>query len=796
MLPAAVGLGVFLVTPAAAQTVIGADVSGTVNLSDAGAYPSGGPFTVSHGITVSATAPGSFSVFGALVSSLTNDGVILADPAGATGVGLVLGGTVTNDGQITAASDGIHTTNAGANIGNAGSIIAGYDGISLDAGGAVTNNAGAVISGGHIGVYTGSAASSVSNSGTIMGSAGDGVSLYVGGNFSNNSAGVVHGGYAGVYLGGAGFTLQNSGTIGGADYGVLLHGNTLTNKAGGVISGGLVGVYAGGGAAVSNAGNISGDVGLQFTGIGATVVNTGTIASTVSGGDAVVFDAAGLNTLVIAPGSVIDGAIDGGGGAGAIDLTGTGQLGNSIGDFGTGSMLHVETGADWTATGRWSIGAVTNDGVFQAGVIGTPLTLNGDFIQSATGTLRVVLTPSVSTQFSIRGTARLAGTLDYVFAPGYYAPYVYNFLTAAGGATGTFSAVTYTTGVPAGLEYETSYGANGSSLVLLDGYLAPSDNALFSAANQAMAVTAQQANATLLDRAADPDERGCAAARLGGAGVFKLADAFCAAGGWAEADGAVLNTDGAAAYDADTGGFLAGIDRPVNDFGTRVGVAVGYDETWLRDEAGGKGTADTTRVGIYAAQPLGRFTIAADFMYGHADNATRRPTGVGTASAHYRSESFSGGVQGSAVFHLANFTLTPAAGIKIASVNSGGFTEAGGGLPFFALNGAASGYTSVQPFVSVGINQNFVTTSGIVVTPEASVGYQVEAGDRGKAVNVTAADDTVFATSYKNLAASTAVLSAGIQADRKNVSVYAHYTAYLSGDWTAETADAGVEVRF
>jgi uncharacterized protein with beta-barrel porin domain len=284
---------------------------------------------------------------------------------------------------------------------------------------------------------------------------------------------------------------------------------------------------------------------------------------------------------------------------------------------------------------------------------------------------------------------------------------------------------------------------------------------------------------------------------LGGSGTaFALADAFCAAGGWAEADGAVLNTDGAASYDAETGGFLAGIDRPVDDYGTRVGLAVGYDETWLRDNAGGKEAAGTTRVGIYAAQPVGRFTIAADFMYGHADNTTRRPTGVGTASAHDGSDSFSGGVQGSVVLNMAQFTLMPAAGVRIVSVSSGGFGETGGGLPYFALTGEASHYTSVQPFFDIGINRNFVTESGIVITPDVSAGYQVEAGDRGKAVDVTTADDTVFATSTNRLAPSTAVLSAGIQADQNNVSLYAHYTAYVSGNWTAQTADAGVEVKF
>jgi hypothetical protein len=40
------------------------------------------------------------------------------------------------------------------------------------------------------------------------------------------------------------------------------------------------------------------------------------------------------------------------------------------------------------------------------------------------------------------------------------------------------------------------------------------------------------------------------------------------------------------------------------------------------------------------------------------------------------------------------------------------------------------------------------------------------------------------------------VLSAGIAAGRDNWSLFAHYTAYVSGNWTSQTAEAGLQVKF
>jgi uncharacterized protein with beta-barrel porin domain len=60
-------------------------------------------------------------------------------------------------------------------------------------------------------------------------------------------------------------------------------------------------------------------------------------------------------------------------------------------------------------------------------------------------------------------------------------------------------------------------------------------------------------------------------------------------------------------YGADVAGFLAGLDRHVGAAGTRVGLAVGYDAATLTDDAGGKASVNTFRVGVYGAQQLGGF---------------------------------------------------------------------------------------------------------------------------------------------------------------------------------------------
>jgi outer membrane autotransporter protein len=128
-------------------------------------------------------------------------------------------------------------------------------------------------------------------------------------------------------------------------------------------------------------------------------------------------------------------------------LTGSGTLTNTITNFGAGSALNIASGANWIASGNWSIAAVTNAGLFQAGTATTPLQLTGNFTQLPSATLQVSVGGNGNaSKFVIDGAAALAGTLALVPATGSFTmpDARYTILTASGGVSGAFSHATFT----------------------------------------------------------------------------------------------------------------------------------------------------------------------------------------------------------------------------------------------------------------------------------------------------------------------------------------------------------------
>jgi uncharacterized protein with beta-barrel porin domain len=562
-----------------------------------------------------------------------------------------------------------------------------------------------------------------------------------------------------------------------------------------------------------NSGTIAGPTGVILTGDNAAIFDTGTIAST-DGGDAVLFHAPDPNSLTLSTGAVLIGTIDGGGTDGQIVLEGTGTLPNTITNFTAGSGLNVNAGASWTGTGHWTIATVTNSGAFQGGTLNTPLYLTGNFVQTSTGTLLVAVTPTVTSQFIVTGTAALDGGLEYTFAPGTYHAGSYNFLSATGGTTGNFSSVTYNGAVPAALTHGTSADSSGANLNLSGGgVVGPADDSVFSNINQQAATTTQDVNTSLLDKATEGsaagNEAACAAAAAANATpgsstaaqmASAIGNAFCGAGGWIEATGTDSNIDasnGAPSYNATTAGFLAGIDTEVNNSGTRLGVAVGYDQSWLKDSQDGSGNLNTVRAGLYGSQVLGVFTLAGDLMYGHTNTNSTRQTGIGAVGGSTDANLLSGGVQAGMTQQVLGYNITPAFGLRVAGVESGGFVESGSGiLAPFKVTGSSSAYESIQPFVSVNISRSFLTASGVTVTPDITAGYFYEAADWGKFVALKAADGTGFKSAYNSLDPNIARLSLGLSAGENNWSLYAKYAAYLTGNFTAQTGEAGLQIKF
>ena len=448
---------------------------------------------VSNASTGTITGGGGVDINGD--GTLLNSGLI----AGGNGARLESGSVINNaTGSIIGTKFGVYLSAGAGSLSNAGIINGGTASVDIGAymkyGGSVLNQASGHI-GGDTGVQIGyrndsfSGTALVENQGVIAGGS-FGVALFNadGGSIGNAAGATISGGEDGIYAALASSSISNSGTITGGITGVDMEGGVLTNAAGALIDGGGVGLFVNGSAQISNAGTIrdsagagailagaatltntgtvSGVTGLILSGDSAAVVNSGVIASTQAGGNAILITSLDPAQITLTSGSALTGAIDGGGTDGQIMLQGSNQMGNTIFNFGAGSALEVASGANWIASGNWTVAEVTNDGTFQPGVLGTPLMLTGNFTQGAAGTMQVIVTPTVSSQFLITGNATLAGSLKYVFAPGIYTAHVYDFLTATGTVTGDYASVTYAGAAPTIFTRSTNTLADGANLTL------------------------------------------------------------------------------------------------------------------------------------------------------------------------------------------------------------------------------------------------------------------------------------------------------------------------------------------
>jgi hypothetical protein len=388
---------------AASETVSGGVMtlknagSATVGSITVGTSLSTGNFLVSNNGTNSTIVVD--TVFGTYASGIT----LLTNPTTIAATGKVsnTGGsskavsgptgtnwTLTNLGKVSdAAGIGISFASAGT-ITNAsgGTITALNQAVDLAQGGIVSNASGGVIYGGQ-GVYGVSGAVTVTNAGSIGGSttAGGGILAEAGGQVTNQSGGSITG-YWGILALNSALTVVNAGHIGGNVTGsgaagvALGAGGSVTNQSTGTISG-YDGVYGATIAAtVVNAGSIGSTAASGngvYLGAGGTVTNSGTISG---GADAVTLAAGHTNRVVIDPGAVFTGTVNGGNTIGAgststLELASAASAGtmSGLGTKYTGfAAVTIDSGADWIFSGANTLAhgiTLTNSGT--DAVIGT-----------------------------------------------------------------------------------------------------------------------------------------------------------------------------------------------------------------------------------------------------------------------------------------------------------------------------------------------------------------------------------------------------------------------------------------
>ena len=192
----------------------------------------------------------------------------------------------------------------------------------------------------------------------------------------------------------------------------------------------------GGSQLITGLNNLSTTVSGEISGIGGSLVKTGSGTLMLSG-----INSYTGQTIVQAGALIVDGSI------------------------APSSLTTVQAGALLGGSGTVGSSTIAGGGTFAPGPSGAPgtMTVAGNLAFQSGALYLVKVNPTAASTADVTGTATLAGTVQANFAPGSYLNRSYTILSAAGGRTGTFDALT-TSGLPAGFQPTLTY--TGTAAVL------------------------------------------------------------------------------------------------------------------------------------------------------------------------------------------------------------------------------------------------------------------------------------------------------------------------------------------
>lgn len=508
------------------------------------------------------------------------------------------------------------------------------------------------------------------------------------------------------------------------------------------------------------------------------------------------------------------------------DLTISGGVVSFNGVQTGGSTL---VGAKGALQGIGRLGDTRVEGIIAPGnSIGT-LTIDGDYVQTASGIYLAELAPgSRSDKLHVTGTASLDGTLKALPEVGiYYLGEQFNFLQADGGVNGTFAIVDFSSFSPF-LKFSLGYGANGVQIDVARG------NALASAA-----VTANQLGvATSADslginqglpkpltqlfpaqvgaaldalsgelHAATPMAlvessrylRDAALSRSVGARAPGAGDA-AATGAWVQAIGGSGKLDGdanAARTQSNTSGLLVGADHRFAG-GWQVGGLIGTGRTDSKQAQGRRARAeiDNTHLGAYVGNQWGGFGLRAGLGYTRHEVDSRREVAFAgfqdALTARYDAKTRQLFVEGAYRIGGAEAGLEPYLQLARVEVDVDGVNEQGAAA---ALHGNVADTRTTIGTAGVRFDRGLKTAwqqeSWLHV--RGGVGYRRASGDRNQVANLALAGGSVYTVSGAAIADHAVVAELGLSAW---LSPRNQLELGYNGQFGSESRDHGATARW
>jgi subtilase-type serine protease len=431
--------------------------------------------------------------------------------------------------------------------------------------------------------------------------------------------------------------------------------------------------------------------------------------------------------------------------------------------------------------------------------IGT-LTIDGDYVQTATGTYQAELAPgSRSDQLHVTGVASLDGTLQALPEAGvYYLGEQFNFLVADGGVNGQFATTDFSAFSPF-LQFSLAYDSHGMRIDVTRG------TSLASVATTAN----QRAVATTLDTLAIdqglprpltqlfPEQIGVVLDSLSGelhaatpgvlvegsryvrdavlgrvlAGRAPGAAEGAVTGAWVQAIGGSTRLDGdasAARTEGNSNGVLVGADHQFGN-GWQVGALLGTGRTDLKQGQGRRARAevDNNHVGAYVGNAWGGFSLRGGLGYSRHDVDTRRELAFAgfqdTLTARYDATTRQAFIEGAYRFGGVQGGLEPYVQVARVEVDVDGVAERGGAA---ALQGQVADTRTTLATAGVrfdrGLKAAWQQDSWLHVV--GGVGYRHASGDRAPVAELGLSSGSTFSVTGAAIADNAVVAELGLSA--------------------------------
>jgi outer membrane autotransporter protein len=257
-------------------------------------------------------------------------------------------------------------------------------------------------------------------------------------------------------------------------------------------------------------------------------------------------------------------------------------------------------------------------------------------------------------------------------------------------------------------------------------------------------------------------------------------------------------TDEQTGYDADTVGFVAGVDTDLGDF-TKIGFLAGYSYTDVDfDLSRGESEVHTLRVGPYATFDIEDLFIDASITMGYHWNEGTRKVRIGSFSGDADSDynawdlALYGGVGYD--FDVAGFTVTPSASLQWVHFEQESFRESGGGAANLDVDSWDT--DSLRHVLALKVSRVFETETAKIV-PEVYMGWGHEYLEDDKISSKFVGQTTPFTFESDADNQDSMLFGAGVSfLFNENLSVFFRYDGDVDSDQTSHTVSAGLKFSF